>query len=437
MATATRRTTTSTVAPELREQFAAEASAQSQALERRVRELKDASVDAKVDTRLLRMEVSNTDDPKLGNRVVLAVPSQQFSISISDTAHDQIAGKLGIPRPYYDRMLEHQPQLLADNVNTWFHREPEKRLVRMLSPTNAAEHQEAQALNVRYRARGFLSATYRPLDNPELLATVLPVASRHGAYLRDFSLDDQRLHARFATFERSADAIVKAVDQRHGITELQARGHHRVNGRDVTFADEVIRMGFSIRNSETGFASLDVSGFVEILKCLNGLIVPAQVKQRHVGGKRNGHGDEPEVEWLSEQTQRLDNAAIFSRVHDAVEATLEEEAMAKSAATILSAKAEVLALPAPVFEFLGRIGEQARLTDGELALLRTETERAVIEEGGTTRFALSQGWTAAAKQLDTFDKRTEWERTGFQWLADDTTALLAAGREPTHRPRYE
>jgi hypothetical protein len=184
-------------------------------------------------------------------------------------------------------------------------------------------------------------------------------------------------------------------------------------------------MGFSIRNSETGFATMDVAGFIEILKCLNGMIVPAQVKARHVGGKRDV--DDTGFGWESEQTQRLDNATVFSRVRDAVIATLEEEAMGRNAAVVITAKQDVLALPAPMFEFIGRLGEDNGLLPAEIEVLREETHAATIQEGGTTRFAMAQGWTALGRRTENFDRRTEFERAGFQWLTDSTTKLLAAG----------
>ena len=423
-----------TLDPEAREKFVAEAEGTALALETRVREIKAASVDAKADTRTLTMvpitDVLDATAVDLGalkpsQRVALTVPNQSLRLGIAENAHGQIAAKLDIPRKYYDRMLAEAPDLLATNVNRWFNQNADTRLVRILKPTTPEEATFMDSFDGFGTVRGFLSGKYRPLDNPELLASVLPIAAQHGAYLRDFSLDDQRLHARFATFERSAQSIVQAVAERYGLTEEQAKGHHRVGGKDITFVDEMIRAGFSIRNSETGYATLDVAAFIEILKCLNGMIVPAQVKARHVGGKRDV--DETGFGWESEQTQRLDNAAVFSRVRDAVIATLDEQVMGQNAAKIISAKATVLELPEPLFEFIGRIGEKEQLTDAEVEVLREETHRAVIEEGATTRFAMAQGFTASAKQANTFDRRTEMERMGWAWLTDSTTKLLAAG----------
>ena len=40
--------------------------------------------------------------------------------ALTDLAHDQLAGRSGIPNKYYARMRETAPGLLATNVNHWF-----------------------------------------------------------------------------------------------------------------------------------------------------------------------------------------------------------------------------------------------------------------------------------------------------------------------------
>ena len=45
-------------------------------------------------------------------------------LEINQIAHRQIGTHLKIPAAYYDRMLSDYPELLAENVNSWFQREP-------------------------------------------------------------------------------------------------------------------------------------------------------------------------------------------------------------------------------------------------------------------------------------------------------------------------
>lgn len=389
-------------------------------LEAQVERLAEASVDAIADTRTLKLAVTPNapegDNYPARLRVQIAAPNG-LAVVISDVAHDQICEKLGIGKPYYQRMLASQPQLLTENVNTWFNAQPEKRLIRMMKPLDDAEAATLAELGATLSLRAFLGATYRPLDNVQLVRTVTPVMKAKGAYLSDFSITEQRLHAKFLTFERDVADIRKQYNA--------APSTHQ-------FVNEIVRMGVYLRNSETGFASLDVSGLIEILKCLNGLIMPASTKQRHVGGKRNGNGDEG-MQFLSAQTQRLDNAAIFSRVRDTAIAALDEQAQVGYAEKIITAKATIVEPEIPMFEFIGRIGDTLELTEGEADVLKEEVVRSNVIEGGFTQFSLSQGVTALARQTESYDRRVELERAGWEIVTQDTTKLLAAGRAATKR----
>ena len=78
---------------------------------------------------------------------------------INENAHRQIASRLNIPYKYYERMRSDYPELLAENVNGWFEKEPEQRMLRTMGGT----------------ARAFLSNKYRRIDNLELMQAVYPV----------------------------------------------------------------------------------------------------------------------------------------------------------------------------------------------------------------------------------------------------------------------
>ena len=71
-------------------------------------------------------------------------------LEINQIAHRQIGTHLKIPAAYYDRMLSDYPELLAENVNSWFQREPTQRMVRTLDGT----------------VRAFLSNRYGSLLRP-------------------------------------------------------------------------------------------------------------------------------------------------------------------------------------------------------------------------------------------------------------------------------
>ena len=84
-----------------------------------------------VDTR--RLSMNNSE-----NGIVLDVTDNRDNnifinrLGINDIAHRQIGTELKIPAPYYERMRGEYPELLALNVNSWFYREPNRRMVRTL-----------------------------------------------------------------------------------------------------------------------------------------------------------------------------------------------------------------------------------------------------------------------------------------------------------------
>lgn len=80
-------------------------------------------------------------------------------LGVGEIAHRQIGSALGIPAKYYDKMRAENPELLAQNVNSWFTMTPQKRMVRTLDGN----------------ARAFLSERYRRIDNAEIAEAVLPV----------------------------------------------------------------------------------------------------------------------------------------------------------------------------------------------------------------------------------------------------------------------
>lgn len=79
-------------------------------------------------------------------------------LEISENAHRQISARLGIPIKYYNRMLAESPDLLTQNVNTWFNKNPEQRMLRVMEG----------------KIRAFLSNRYLRLDHHEVTCAVIP-----------------------------------------------------------------------------------------------------------------------------------------------------------------------------------------------------------------------------------------------------------------------
>ena len=77
------------------------------------------------DTRSLEMETDS-----YGSTLQLSLDDKPLSFTVGETAHQQIAARLNIPFRYYKKMQEEAPDLLDRNVNTWFGKNPERRMIR-------------------------------------------------------------------------------------------------------------------------------------------------------------------------------------------------------------------------------------------------------------------------------------------------------------------
>ena len=152
---------------------------------------------------------------------------------LTDHAHGQIAERVGIPKRYYDRMKADAPALLAGNVNHWFQKQPERRMVRTLDG----------------KARAFLSDRYHRIDNERIADAVLPVLvadGGHGAVV-SCGITDAKLYLQ-ALFPR-LEGEVKTGDPVQG--------------------------GVIIRNGEIGNGALDIRPMIYRLACSNGCAASA------------------------------------------------------------------------------------------------------------------------------------------------------------------
>ena len=142
---------------------------------------RNAKKDYLLDTRNLVMDCGEKD-------AQITMSNEQTNtniiLGVSEIAHNQIGQALGIPSRYYDKMRAENPELLAQNVNSWFRKEPKTRMIRTLDGN----------------ARAFLSERYRRIDNYEIAETVLPII----ADMPDARISFRELRAHFPGAVRRA-----------------------------------------------------------------------------------------------------------------------------------------------------------------------------------------------------------------------------------------
>ena len=298
----------------------------------------------------------------------LSLNNEPQEFAVGEIAHQQIAARLNIPYRYYQKMQKEQPSLLDDNVNTWLHETPERRMLRVLDG----------------RVRAFLSDRYRRLDNLELCAAVLPtINSMRGASIESCEVTESRLY-------------LKVVNKR-----LKA---------EVSPGD-VVQAGFVVSNSEVGLGSLRVEPLVYRLVCKNGLICKdfAQ-KKYHVGRQAEGSEDTA-YEIYSDETLRQDDKAFFMKVKDTVQCAIDEAKFEMAVGRMRDAM-NIPLEHAPVKE-VELLADRFLLTQAE----RGNVLRQLFIGGDSSRYGLVNAVTAASKICKDYERATELERIGGEILA--------------------
>jgi hypothetical protein len=294
------------------------------------------------------------------------------------TAHEQMAGTLNIPKPYYDRLMADAPDLLCKNVNHWLTAQPQRRLIRTLDGG----------------VRAILSDRFRPLDNLDLAEAVLPQLAQLDAHVVSGEITEKRFYLKATT--------------------------PRIRG-EVSVGD-LVQAGVVVSNSEIGAGSLRIEELSYRLACLNGAIHAPAVRRTHLGRKNDYAGAdllEGSREFFRDETRRVDDRAFFLKVRDAVAGTLTDERLEKHLSAMRGAAAvPIEADPVLVVELAAKhfgLGEEER---GSIM-------RHLIAGGDLTRFGLANAVTRASQDVTDYELATLMEEAGGrimempreEWLA--------------------
>lgn len=199
--------------------------------------------------------------------------------AITDNFHKQVAARLKVPSRYYFRLLEDHRELLLENVNTLFKREPALRMVRTLDG----------------KARAFLSNSFRRVDNEQVLERTLPVIKdQFDTTILNTWVDENRMKFK-CLFNGDDHAIDLGMK----------------NGRE-----NIVHTGFEMGNSEVGKGSFYIRGFLYDSFCTNGCVFGMQdtvsFKQVHVGSRL---GIDTSM-LLSNETMQREDELIISAARD-------------------------------------------------------------------------------------------------------------------------
>lgn len=286
---------------------------------------------------------------------------------ISDIAHQQIATRLQIPFRYYQKMRLEYPELLDKNINSWFARTNEKRMLRTLDN----------------RLRAFLSDRYRRLDNLELAEAVLPILNEIKG-LEIISSEITETHMYIKVINKKLKAEVGEND--------------------------IVQAGMVISNSEVGLGSLKVEPLVYRLVCKNGLIVKDYTQKKYHVGKQVD-SEESAYEIYRDETLAADDKAFFMKVQDTVRCAVDETKFLLSVNKLIAVKSEHTGdNPIKTVELLA---DKYILNQNE----RGSILRHFIMGGDDSRFGLVNAVTRASQDIEDYNRATELERLGGELLS--------------------
>lgn len=289
------------------------------------------------------------------------------SFGILDTAHRQLAGRLNIPAKYYDRMRSDSPELLADNVNHWLHRDGDtKRLIRTM----------------RGDARAVLSERYRPVEHEQIAEVVLPILQEMpGLRFESLAITESRLY-------------IKAVTD-------------RISG-EVAVGDTV-QIGVSISNSEIGAGAVVVQPLVYRLVCLNGMTVnDAKFRANHIGARLSA--DDQITHMLSDEAIEADSRAIILKVRDVLKATMTQDFLDGQITRMRAAKLDMIEGDVPAA--IDTLAKMVNLTQQE----SSGVLRHLIDGADRSRYGLLNAVTRYSQDVESYDRATELEAIGGQVL---------------------
>jgi hypothetical protein len=287
-------------------------------------------------------------------------------MDMNEITHRQIGNYLGIPAKYYDKMLAEYPELLSMNVNGWFHKQPDTRMLRTLDG----------------RARAFLSDRYHRIDNYDVAQTVLPVIGE----IKDI---------RFVSCELTdAKLYIKAVNPR-----LQA---------EVKPGD-VVQAGIVITNSETGQGSISVYPLVYRLICTNGMVAKdSGLSRRHVG---KAITEDDNMTLFRDETIQADDRAFLMKVEDTVRAAADEAKFRYVVDKMRDAtEAKITSTDVPGV---------VELTSREFNLTKEENNgvlKHLIEGSDLSLYGLANAVTRQSQDLENYDRASDLEAVGFDIL---------------------
>lgn len=307
----------------------------------------------------------------------------QGSFPLRPLVHDQIADHTKIPLKYYKKMQEEAPELLADNVNTWFRKNPKPRMLRTMAGTG----------------RALLSNRYLRVENHQIAEVALNALVAGGMRVSQIvstNVTEQRLYIQ---------AIMPGL-------EATVKGSRRVG--------DIVQGGVVISNSEVGMGRVDVSEFDYLLACLNGMVTGKLLKKTHLGGVL-----EDDDALLKDDTRRTMDNALMLQIRDMITAAVSPERFQKRVEKMSAlTSSEIKGDPTKAIEAIATVlGPAVGLTENDQGSILN----ALVRGGDVSAWGLINAVTAQANTETDYDRAVTLEAAGGKLLElgrDEWTRIL-------------
>ena len=295
---------------------------------------------------------------------------EKMSFNATNVLHRQIGSALNIPAKYYDLMKEEKPELLAQNINTWF-KDMEKDKKYMVRTFQYPEESIGRAM---------LSPQYRRIDNLMIAETVLPMFAGTDQYeVVSCEVTERRLYFKIVNRRLEADVV----------------------------PGDTVQAGVIVSNSEVGMGAVSVQPFVYRLVCTNGMVVTEMGSRRtHVGRVQEAMDNSFEI--YTSETQEAEDKALALKIRDQARVAIDEAMFNKVVRSLRMAKGEFIdGNPAEVIRLTGKVYD---FTNKE----QTGILKHLVEGGDLSKYGLSNAVTRTSQDTKDYDRATELEGIGWK-----------------------
>lgn len=316
----------------------------------------------------LMAQVSNKQDYIVPTREMAFDDAEHIIINgvgvlgAQDLFQQQVATYLGYPYSFWQETREKFAGQWRDLANTMLAAQNTPRMVRTIAGNS----------------RAFLSNKYRTIDNWDIAEIALKTVGNMDSWQVDSAeLTETKMYIK--VFSPRIEREVKKGD--------------------------VVRAGFLITNSEVGLGSANVSPMILRLNCLNGQVIEdMSVAKRHLSKVQVGHSDTYEL--FSDETKAQSDKALLMQMADVIRTTVDEARFALVVKKFTDTTERHIDGDVPkVVEVLAKT---VNLNDTE----RSSVLRHLISGGDLTQFGLINAVTAAAQEVNSYDRSVELERIG-------------------------